>query len=100
VDWLADVSYRLIIYDLAALILRNTANGVVTQLDQPPVGKLLVVCDVQLPGEQGGKGGDEQQGTGSALSLLSWCVTFLQSCVHVRSPTHWYMQWVLSDWTS
>jgi hypothetical protein len=53
VDWLADVSYRLIIYDLAALILRNTASGVVTQLDQAPVGKALVVCDPLLPGEGG-----------------------------------------------
>jgi hypothetical protein len=60
VDWLADVSYRLIIPDLAALVVRNTASGVVTQLDQPPLGKLLVVCDIQLPGKQGRWGGEQR----------------------------------------
>jgi hypothetical protein len=96
VDWLADVSYRLIIYDLVALIVANTVSGVVTQLDQPPVGKLLEVCDIQLPGEAGRRRGQKQEGgeargsVGPVMMLLIIASVHARLCVHKHCMYAWH----------
>jgi hypothetical protein len=51
-DWLADVAHRYGMYSVLDLVNNNTQLLAPGRLDEAPVGKTLLLCDVDPKGEE------------------------------------------------